>query len=808
MSEIEFSIIGSGKIPSPFNQQKTIEKSNFVFHLSKSEIINDQKCHIYVEEIRSLTKNITIYANTEQNLSDYPKKLYVIYGSNLEENNDLEEFLYENMYLEEDDIREERKIDCPFQDFVKKSKYLKTGTLQNYISMLFNSIGIEDEALDYVNRYISNFYVAVTSSDTKISNAENYELLESFGDHASWKPMTEIFLKYMKENNLEMKESIITSMHRSFVSKVIQAKICRSINLHQFIVTKKQITTSVCEDVFEAFTGALFYTDHLIQAYTGKYFEMGEKFLKWCFSSVDFSVFEEKPEITQFHEYMKILIGPFNFSERKHGGLSFMNPKKDTKEKLQKALSHVSEKTIDEFLLDVKKPYHTETDNSNEERRVKYLKINKFIEENFGNETFFINLKNETFLKDWKDESRNNFLNISQKYGGLIIDRRYSDKSKANFYWLLQTKDKKDVFSTMNYSDSENPDTLISLMIENVTTMQKLDTSKLESRKYTGKGNYYLENGEKYTIEGDKYNIEEFLKEKLLDKRNKYYLSVINEISEEIYIEYSPYHEITFDSDFDIRYIRSILSIHNATEYPKAIYKYIGDRMSYGQLSLIAIKKFRIRDDHTMSTIKNFFRSKNLKDEFTRMINIKNQDGELIHYDELLGMNYQKAHLVIEYIYTKMIFSNEIIQTPNETLTKLMRAICKTKNKTEEKINISSDRYTYCDTTKKKFSVKIEGHNYNQVKNCFSKFLISREKKNNPDWNDSLNHQFSMLPNYQDLESVLKQKSICEWEITSGKNEKNLSITFEFDSKLFTFKSNDSNGFSVIVRQITESLGI
>lgn len=805
MSEIEFSIIGTGKIPSPFNQQKTTEVSNFVFHISNAEINNDEKCHIYIDEVRCLTKHIVAYISTCRELTDYPKKLYVIYSDDIDNNEKLETFLYENAYIEEDEIRDEKKIGDSYQKFASKSHYLKNGTLQNYIAVLFNSIGIEEEALKYVSGYIGNFHVAVTSSDTKISNAENYELLESYGDHAAWKTMTEIFLTYMKQNNLEMKESVITSMHRSFASKVVQAKICREINLFEFIATKEEKTVSVCEDVFEAFTGALFYTDFLIRAYTGKYFELGEKFLRWCFSSVDLSSFEEKPEITQFHEYMKILIGPRHFTEKKSKGQCFMIVEKTAKEKLKIALPNVTEEIIEKFLKDVKVPYPSDSEDSNERRRDKYSKINNFIIENFGDESFFIKLKNEGFTKTWKDDVKEKFTEISKRFGEVIIDKRFFDKSQANYYWVLQNKEKKDIFSTMNYSDSENPDTLISVMEEKISEIQKVEVSV---KQYSGRGNFYLQNGEKFCIDGDKHNVEEFLKDKLLDKKNKYFLYVNNDTAEEIFIEYSPYHQIVFDPDFDIEYVRSLLPNRNSTEFPKPIYKYIGDRMSYGQLSLIAIKKFKIKDDHTMSTIKNFFRSKNLKDEFSRMINIKDKEGNLIHYDELLGMNYDTAHLVIEYIHMKMNFPNSIIKNPCKVLTKLAEAISEKKHKSFQDITICRDEYVYRDTSGRRLSVKIEGHNYNQIKNCFAEYLILREKKNYPNWNNCINSRYSSYPKYQDLESLLRQKAVTEWEITLERNEKILSVTFEINSKLYCFKSIGANGFSSIVKQISESLGI
>lgn len=799
MSNIGFSLIGQGRLPVPFNNLS--EESHYIFHVQGNEIVIDNKTHIYANEVSGFERKITIYSLIDQSLP-YPKKIYVIFNEDLEKNHVLKEFLYDNFYSDDHDDFEYKDCENSYNTFVKKMKTMNNVTLINYIKILFHHIGFPEDIMMYVQKYIDIFHVAVTANDMKSSGMENYELLESYGDHASWKPMTEIFLKYMEDNNLEMKESIITSLHRSYVSKVVQAKICKDINLHAHIITKSEITSSMREDVLEAFTGALFYTDNIIKNYTGKYFCLGEKFLKWCFSSIDFSNFEEKPEITQFHEYMKILIGPYNFSQKINNGRIFMIfDNNSVTNKLQKALPDIKPEVISEFLRLVKVPYESESDDMIEKRRKKFLEINEFILKKFRDEAKFVSMKNDLSMKDWDEETKNKFKELitGKNY---TVDKRYFDKSKLNYYWVVQSEDKKDVYSTMAYSNSENPDVLVSLITD--SDVDKTGFSEVKKIPYIGSGNYYFEDNRKYTLIGDKKDIEEFLKNNLLHRKNKYFMILDSE--EEI--EYSPYHDISFQDNFNIEYVRKKLTVTNATRYPKAIYKYIGDRMSYGQLSLIAMKKFGISDDNNMSIIKNFFRSKNLKDELTRLIDIRDSEGLLIHYDELLGMNYEVAPLVIEYIHSKMKFSNDITKNPVDVLNKLVKYICKEKRKIPGSINLIDNKYEYKDTTGKVFSVKLEGHNYNQVKQHFAKFLVAIEKQNNPNWNDLVNNYFSTFLKYRDLECFLVRKGVTEWEIDNDRNEKVLVVSFRHSGKPYSFKSYSYQDFTPVVKQITDIFGI
>lgn len=795
--DISFIAYKKDKLPVPFNNS---ESSSYVFHTLDNEIVNDNKTHIYIQAVKGYSKRIVRFILSDKSL-EYPKEVYVLVKDS-ESFAELKFFLEENFYGESDEITRKKFVNNKYEKFVKDSLHLVGANFNNYIAALFNSAGIESTAINYVNKYIQFFQVALTSSDVKTSSLENYELLESLGDHASWKVMTEIFLKYMVDKKLEMKESIITSLHRSFVSKVVQAKICREINLHTFIVSQNSPTVSVCEDVFEAFCGALYYVDFLICAYVGKQFFLLEKFLRWAFSSVDFSTFEEKPEITQFHEYMKILIGPYNFTEKKHGGMSYMTFDESVQQKLKDALPHVSEETIQNFLRSVKEPYSIDSEKAIELRKNKYSRINNYILENFGDEVFFTERKNNIFMKDWEREIVEKFIEVTAKFDrrDVILDRRFYDKSKTNFCWVLQNREKKDVYSTMNFSDSENPNTLV-LIIEENKGVDVLDVREVKKVEYI-RGDYYEENGKKYNLVGDKNNIEEFLKTALLNRENGFYISVSNEIQEEIFVRYSPYYNIEFEKGFDIDYVRRKLPVKEANEYPKQIYKYIGDRMSYGQVSLIAMKKFNVRDDHNMSIMKNFFRSKNLKDEFTRLIDLRDSEGKLIHYDELLGMNYKNAELVIEYMYSMMILPKDILKTPSDILTKIAKPICKKKGINYENISIVGNSYVYQDTVGKKFSVEINGHNYLQVKNCLARYLISREKEINPKWNKIQNEYFSIFTGYTDLEEFFQSKKIHEWDITSDKNEKKLFVSFEHNGTVHTYKSISLIGFSSIIKQI------
>lgn len=912
---IKYFICDGNKIPEPFSEldlNEYKEKSKgIVFHANeKNPIPNDSNIHVYFDQInlnteQSLKLRVYKLANEELN---FPKKLYVIENDDIKNLDDLAAILHENSYIdideEEVDIMK-KETSNSFYLFTKEAKNLSLGSFEEYIKKLFDQIDCANAYL-HVLKYMDIIYVSVTSSEIEKKDYCNYELLEAVGDYSMWRVMTEIFLRYMKKNKIEMKESVITSMHRSYASKEIQSKICEKLHLHKFARIKSEITMDVKEDIFEAFVGALYYINFLINSFLGIDFKLDSKFLEWCYEHVDFSDFEEKPEITKFHEYMKIMIGPSRFREIKTGRKCFMMfGEKKVSSDLFDVMSKITPKTdLSEFittlLAKIKIPYGFNSQFYHKERREKFKNINDMIVDYFGEKTFIV-LKNKKFISTWDEWEQEEFLSLMSKYIGkenilelFILDMRFYDHSKADYYWVVQKfsdGDKEEIFNTTMFSDPEKPETLISMIkseLELKNSSPKINQiSNVKKVDYVD-GDYFLENGIKYSLVGNKFEVEEFLRSNMGWKfpRNKYFIKLFEypdtigdkySSENDVYMEYSPYHEISFSEHFDIDFVRTKI-FHNLSmkiinkifenkpaeekrskknlpkidfeflkinmlieiferslsirfnkiaikedellesiqklkddlegkniwsyffdEYPRVIYRTIGDRMSYGQLALISMMKHEIHDEKNLNTMKNFYRSKNLKDEFTRMIGIhenNDQNSPLIGYDELLGMNYNISSMITQHFLTNLNFSKNIIIDPKKRLLSLNQKLSSdSQNKFSDKngkIVLDGDMYKYTDSFKRTLSVKINGHFYSQVSYFFAKYLIEYEKKINPRWNTIQNSKYLNMPRYSEMDQILKHYNVLGWEMeTVNKRKKYISISFEWNNDLYYYKGSE-----------------
>lgn len=924
---------------SPYNSSH----NGFVIHEIDLHQVDDNKIHIYFNEPRIDKMKIINYFLSDENLS-YPKKIFIKKNSDYLGLEILDQYLRENSYLiageNEKNIFIKNK-QCAFFDFVKHQKTDPSMEyFIHYINKLFISMGADD-ALPHAVKYFSFFQVALTSFDIDPREFYNYELLESIGDMAAWGIMTNIFLEYMNEEKIEIKESTITAFHQAFASKDIQSKICKEIQLYKFAKIRGEITMSVREDFFEAFTGAMFLINEYLLMFLGVNFMLTEKFLRWAYKAVDFSNFEEKPAFTRFTEYMKMLTGPYNFKERKRerGGYEviILQEKITTEKFLNKTQKLLPNKSTDEIkekiskiLSEIKLPYGEKESEFFIEKRKKFEKINSMIVEFFG-EQIFTDLRNKTFLDKCEIWEREKFLALINQISpeGYIIDMRFFGKKGEDYYWVLQKPSKIEILNTNSYSDSEKPSTVISFLQSligenpNDKTLQKLDISNVKKVPVDGDiplTDYLLEDEKKYTLIGNKFEIEMYLKENL-NKEIKYFIkleSFPGDIGEKFsserdsFIEYSPFHEISFTADFDVDYLRKKIMLNLANkiltnkinfkktkdknpkdfinefykskvpsiykkfpffneefenfaqkiildndlvksmeefgkkieneniwdlafdEYPRSIYSFIGDRSAYSQMAMISLMKHKIFNESGLNIIKNFYRSKNLKDEFTRILNIhENNDDKkpLITYDEILGMNNNIAPLLVNYILSRTDFSKNIILNPKKRLAilhqKLYKDVKPKENKNilfkEIKNNNSDDdnddndeetlerkkrgailqkgdSYEYIDTFGNLLSVKINGHSYIQIEYYFAKYLINYEKKINPQWNIIQNFKFASMPKYSDLSHILKHEGINGWEMNyTDRRKKNISISFEKNNFLYYFKGFDIDS---IIKQL------
>lgn len=839
------SVITQVPFCNKFSHAYSVGSKGIVFHSTDIEIIEDELSHIYLNEVPSnLGRAIEKYVIDEKEELECPKTIFVVYGNDYYENESLSNYLEENLYRlfeMKDDYAEDYVLtkdeNNPYRVFIRNVKnFSSNNNFEVYLLEMFKNIQLfnpkfnAELAFKHCQPYISNFHVALTSPTFEQKPLGNYELFEIVGDQVAWRVMNEIFLDYMEKNKIPMKESVITSLHRSFASKTVQAKICKDIGLHSYIKTAtKEITVDVREDIFEAMTGAFYYVNFLIICFIGVDHKLHENFLKWCYQGMDFSEFEEKPEITKFYEYMKSIVGPFKFKERKiHGGYR-MTHKIEVSEEIKNFLTPYFvesnkmnvdqlDRFISELLKMVRNGYGFGTEDIISERRKNYSKINRFIEDNLT-EQFFIDLRRDSFIRSWTSEEQEEFIDIlkHKKLESCIIDKRFLDHSTTDYYWVIQQSKENVLYSTLSYADPSSPSTLIALMKED-DNITELDANDVFKYGYLGEGSYLHDviEDQDYRLEGDKRNIEEYLKRVMKKtpesfgkpKHHRYYIQLDEKLGgKNMYMEYSPYHDFDFSEDLDLTFIREKLKKRKETRYPRNIYRFIGDRMCYGPLSLIAMMKHRILDENNMTIIKNFFRSKIFKDEITRIIDIHEDDDPskpLIHFDELLGMNYETADFVIHQIYSEILISKSIIEKPDIVLRNFLRNINKSYIKgTENRRSIVLDKankcYKYIDTRDEEHTVKIEGHNYSQIIYYFSKFIIDYEKKLNPNWNNLQNMKYSSMSKYGALATILVQIGVDNW-LVEGYRRNELSISFEKDGKLFFYKGRDIES---LIKQIS-----
>lgn len=95
---------------------------------------------------------------------------------------------------------------------------------------------------------------------SSMSNINNYEVLELLGDAK----LKSAFIQYLYEREPSTTSpEVFTTIYTYFLSKKILSKLSDEYNLSKYIISKSDITSSIKEDVFESFIGALFINSNL-----------------------------------------------------------------------------------------------------------------------------------------------------------------------------------------------------------------------------------------------------------------------------------------------------------------------------------------------------------------------------------------------------------------------------------------------------------------------------------------------------------------------------------------------------------------
>ena len=94
---------------------------------------------------------------------------------------------------------------------------------------------------------------AFTSDYWDPDPTKNYQILEYYGDSV----MKETFDGFLLKQNPDLDEAQATQLRITYVSKIVQNNISKKLGLPRYMRTPTTISTSVAEDLLEAFYGAL-----------------------------------------------------------------------------------------------------------------------------------------------------------------------------------------------------------------------------------------------------------------------------------------------------------------------------------------------------------------------------------------------------------------------------------------------------------------------------------------------------------------------------------------------------------------------
>jgi dsRNA-specific ribonuclease len=143
-------------------------------------------------------------------------------------------------------------MDIEYQSIINEPLYK---FLSNFLILFLPKNDID--ILLSVNSY-RTFKKAFTHSS--INNINNYEVLELLGDAK----LKSAFLQYLYEKEPSTTSpEIFTTIYTYFLSKTVLSKLSDQLNFTSYIISKSDMTSSIKEDVFESFIGALFINTNL-----------------------------------------------------------------------------------------------------------------------------------------------------------------------------------------------------------------------------------------------------------------------------------------------------------------------------------------------------------------------------------------------------------------------------------------------------------------------------------------------------------------------------------------------------------------
>jgi len=711
---MQFVIHGSKPLTSPFISAVNDGEIPFtVFvHTDNKELVDDGLIHVYYEAPSNIGFDVFVVEYSErahgfgrQRHSRHanqtrPDFLFIREGKIFEEVIKLTAFLDSQFYKLKDVDEEELILSAsdaktdPFTKFTSEIGRKIAGPLEQYLREMLTSMRVSEEHIGHVLLYSNIFHVALVDQDMNSDPLANYELLEFIGDLAAWKPLNDIFLEYAERKNIPMTEQVITAMHRSFASKEKQSQIARKLYLNVYLKKKGEVTIDTYEDIFESFVGAMFLTNFHIRAFLGVDLNLHETFLRWVYNAWDLSGFQEKPHITKFYEYMRVLAGKSVFRERIIGDHWMMYEEKGTKELIMSRLldqlrpfgelKELKGERIPEFVERLFALIHHRYPNDMNSYKVrdeKYDEINRLVEGFISVPRIHL-MTNERNMSDWDDDVKALFME-SVDITKSIVSQRFVDKSRSSSYWIVQGEKDEIIYSTMDYDDSDNPETLIDIIQKQNAGQKPEPNMEVKRVPYVIGNPFYLElkSEEKFFLTGTISAIIAHVVDVYEKKTGQFYLVLSGFAEKLIPLEYDPrplsyIHDEEKDSLEDVKQMLQENNVVYKPELSDALHRYVGDRAAYGYTALIAVFHHRITNVHHLTDVRNFYRSKVLKRELTRLLDVRDEmTSELKEFDQLIGRKMSLAEQAIMCIYLKIGINPRVIYRPESRIKSIRTAL-------------------------------------------------------------------------------------------------------------------------------------
>jgi len=670
-------------------------------------------------------------------------------------------------------------------------------------------------------------------------------------------------------NVIELNKNNITSMHRDLFSRNTQSKLARKLGVKQFIqTTKESISNKMYGDIYESMLGTFLLVDYFIS--TRVRFETGSKlfnfhiaFLEWSYESVDLTKFEMNPYYTQFNQNATAIFGGSYFKHVRAGDnkitkvsaanqkkliesaktFTFITGKKETRD-MSRAVADIIRRATES--IDQGEDELDYIDNE----RANFNQINAMIDNIFGREEIDAR-KTMDNMKGWDKSQQEEFLELMHEQHGndFVLNRHDLDKHNTSYYWVVESTDKKRssklLYTTENYTNPEDPDLLISIIRQKMGKVDieaaewiKLTPKQAENRTYVT----YVDNGRPMTVMqvisgvGSRDDsMEQMLRDDAsmvlhISVRNYQPDSTPDDGKHYDHIDYTPHPSDIFVKGFD--HIAFFKQFSNTVRYrvnektgkitaeggkaitvdasKREIIRNIGDRFTNRSFLYVSLMRHGIMNEHHLTNVKNYLRSKILKAHFTLLMREyrecdPSEKYNGLDFDEYIGFAPEVFENQLYELFKNIRIDDSYIETPTNKLKKIRYAVDRhTYEKgdsvfqTVKSTKTNDSWLVYESSTEVRLACKIGFRDFMILRDLFAKYCIQYEmmKKDKTTLLNRLNSVYRNTNGYDKLRQIMEIRNFEDWEIIETK---------KFDMR-FTLKYKNDDTYHYITERNFEEI--